>query len=659
MPPEVDKADLLGPSQLMIDLVNQISGLKDLNIIDAVTDAVIEQTIEGASNLTVTVRDPGGDILNSGYFERAFDVRVDKLWFRYCGLEKNDDNLDIIFEDRYVAWIKQHKAVKTMSRNSMTRIQFCIWLVKQLKKEVAYIAPEVNVKKAVGGSAAKKINRAAEEERVRASGISRDADLQVKGSKATRAQIAAMETVLNEAYAIPGMIDRAVLAMICANIGESEYKRGNTNPKSGAKGIFQILPRYWHLVSWDDLHAGVNIFMKQGFTWMPNTKVDWDKYPASPGGALSLAKNHPDYSPGAIAGMVEGSDQGGHWTTDAPVHDPRRPPDERVLPGRQYVNPFYDAHLPEAKKILEAYGGQGEKVAARQFRKQYRFTTRDKNGKAQNWWDAIGGLMDEVQSRRFMSNGVLYLASDEYLFKSKHRMTISEQTEGVIRVNFTFDTGKKLSTCQVRARAERWIAPPGSTIMLEDAGPASGKWLVTNIRRSLFSPECEITLSKPQNELPEPPSEIITRDEPATSGVRTGGKYGKTETLKGIQLDSRWGGTLSIFEQFVTPFMADQGLKPGSQKRTPAENAAVGGAPHSSHLTTEKDQYAIDYPTSSGLEAAQKLAHKIGWKDWQSNSYNTFNTIVANRYTFEWQILWGAAIEHGDHVHVGIKRVRP
>jgi hypothetical protein len=117
-----------------------------------------------------------------------------------------------------------------------------------------------------------------------------------------------------------------------------------------------------------------------------------------------------------------------------------------------------------------------------------------------------------------------------------------------------------------------------------------------------------------------------------------------------------WGGGADVMGQFVTPFMRTQGLAPGSGKRTPEHNAAIGGSPTSDHLTTRTECFARDYPTFNGLAAAHRLAMAFGIDSWQANSY-TAHDVEIDGHTFRVQILWGAAIEHGDHVHVGIEIV--
>lgn len=117
---------------------------------------------------------------------------------------------------------------------------------------------------------------------------------------------------------------------------------------------------------------------------------------------------------------------------------------------------------------------------------------------------------------------------------------------------------------------------------------------------------------------------------------------------------THWGGANDVMEQFVEPFMIKRGLKPGSGKRTPEENKAVGGSKTSDHLTTMTTTMGRDFPTFRGEHHARRLARLMGFDSWRPNDDRTFEFSAGGR---QWrgQILWGAEIKHGDHVHVGIK----
>jgi hypothetical protein len=131
-------------------------------------------------------------------------------------------------------------------------------------------------------------------------------------------------------------------------------------------------------------------------------------------------------------------------------------------------------------------------------------------------------------------------------------------------------------------------------------------------------------------------------------------------SLKNVELTRKagsphWGGSGDVLTEFVEKFMVKRGLPLGSGKRTPAENAAVGGAEDSAHLTTRSTTAARDFPTFSGEDDARALAKAMGFGSWQPNSFAHFS-FSAGGQSFSGQILWGSGIKHGDHVHVGITR---
>jgi len=139
-------------------------------------------------------------------------------------------------------------------------------------------------------------------------------------------------------------------------------------------------------------------------------------------------------------------------------------------------------------------------------------------------------------------------------------------------------------------------------------------------------------------------------DRPPTSPHRHGRP---ARSLADVHLGTAWGGTRSIFDQFVIPFMKDRGLTAGSQKR-PYDS--VPGPGVSDHYVGSTHAYATDFPTSSGEDDARALARAMGNRSWRPNSYEPFQVTVDGR-RFQVQILWGAAIDHADHVHVGIHRL--
>jgi len=119
--------------------------------------------------------------------------------------------------------------------------------------------------------------------------------------------------------------------------------------------------------------------------------------------------------------------------------------------------------------------------------------------------------------------------------------------------------------------------------------------------------------------------------------------------------EAHWGGANDVMEQFVEPFMVKRGLKPGSGKRTPDENDDANGSTRSDHLTTMTTAMGRDFPTTRGEHHARRLARLMGFDSWRPNVKQSFE-FSAGGSTWRGQILWGAEIDHADHVHVGIAR---
>jgi hypothetical protein len=178
------------------------------------------------------------------------------------------------------------------------------------------------------------------------------------------------------------------------------------------------------------------------------------------------------------------------------------------------------------------------------------------------------------------------------------------------------------------ARAKQTIERLISTV-----GGTHTRSHVARMLRNLYRPD-----TGPGGRRPAAPSPSGPRDRP--SGLR------------GVDVGRAWGGSKSVFDQFVTPFLKDRGLAAGSQKR-PYDT--VGGPGMSDHYTGNGSAYAVDYPTYSGVDDARALAKAMGISNWQPDSYAS-HVVRIDGKDFRVQILWGSKIDHGDHVHVGIRR---
>lgn len=152
----------------------------------------------------------------------------------------------------------------------------------------------------------------------------------------------------------------------------------------------------------------------------------------------------------------------------------------------------------------------------------------DDPGEPEDTWAALGRLADEVGWTRFSRHNDVWFVPESFLFLGDPEITLVENHGPTHTVDFDFDIGKPVATATVTVDAERWIAPPGTLVWLGKAGPATGKWLVESISRSLFSTRATIGLRLPTPVLPEPdPPPAPTADELGDGeGSPTGGGSG-------------------------------------------------------------------------------------------------------------------------------------
>jgi hypothetical protein len=92
------------------------SGL-DVSVADAITGGELERTMEGASTLTLTLHDPHRALLRNPDLARAIDMTFGGYWWRLVKVSKSGDALTLTFEDRDVAYLRQHAKPRKAFRN--------------------------------------------------------------------------------------------------------------------------------------------------------------------------------------------------------------------------------------------------------------------------------------------------------------------------------------------------------------------------------------------------------------------------------------------------------------------------------------------------------------------------------------------------------------
>jgi hypothetical protein len=447
----------------------------DYRVERAVTDATIERTIEGASTFTLKLLDegPAHQLLNSKLFDSVVDLKLDRLWFELAKVSKTGDDLELTFEDREIAWLRRYKGAKKAYRDSTTRAEFVVALLREVKEgRIRYHIPELH-KKQPAAEIKKTSDRPTPRQRQesRSGGLGPGENLKVRGEKATPYQLHMCERVLDvaESMGLRRKLRVAGIAVIIEESGARNLDHGDRD----SLGLFQQRPSQgWGTPAQvrDPEHAA---------------KAFFDR-------AVEADRQNPRLSIAELAFKVQ---------VGASVS-------------------LYNKYVPEADAIVSAYGGGSGSTTSESRTvtriKRYAFT----RGRHEDSWTAILRLAEEVGWRAFMVRGRLYFISEHDLFRSQPLMRLSETSDGVQWIDFDFDRGKPAAEATVHCHAPRWFAPPGSVVVLEDSGPANGRWLVKTITRSLFNTDAEIALGKPIAEKPEPAPETDTE---TLSGRARGG----------------------------------------------------------------------------------------------------------------------------------------
>lgn len=455
-------------------LLEVVGSRTEFDITDSIISGEILLSINGSPQVTVTVHDQKRVILRSGALEnedgqlRAVDVRLDGLWWRLTAQDKQGDDLVLTLEDRNIAWLRGKDGPrKAASRAKVTRAQYILSLIRSVKKrKIPVSIPELNKVQPIAKADPKKKKSKKEKEQDRDGGF--DTDTKIEGINAD--QMRRIEEALGEADRHKGATDRVKLAMLVAMAGESNF--GEDRGKRGTTFQTTQIPE-------SEIETQAKHFLIGGRSFRA-------------GGAINAAKNNPSWTVGKIASYVEVSDQGG-------AH--------------------YDKHRGIARRVLDKWHGEDSSSSSSSsttLYKRYEFKVE----KDENYWDAIVRMADEVKWRAFFSGGRFYYMSEDRLYAAPARYHIREGENGVSNIDFRQDSRKRVQTATVSCRLDRWAAPPGTVIVVEEGINVNGsqRWLVESVRRNLFSAEAEITLKRKNGKRKEPRSEEYTKEDDEDGG---------------------------------------------------------------------------------------------------------------------------------------------
>jgi hypothetical protein len=504
--PKTVQQELMGDDLDLESMVVYLRSKIKFDAAESVLDVQISRTIDGASTAVFTIDDDQNSLLNSGTLSSALDVQLNGLWFRLVKVERvaGERTLTLTFEDREIAILRSypksnapHHGVKFANRSKTTRAEFILNLIREVKEfHIPVVIPELHkvqpIQKATdmpgyaglpgGVTATPGIPTSIPQHQYNPNDNlnprtttpgSPTYVLPVKGVGATSEQIKNANAIIDTGHSM-GARRKVIVCAIMTAITEStlhNYAGGDLD----SVGLFQQRASWGSYQDRHDPATSAKLFFIQ---------------------AMKLDAAEPNYD---------------YWALCADVQRPR-----------EDLRTRYGLYRQEAEKFVTTYGIAGgdmegsitgvNNIAGNAFQDTssdfffYRGIPQQsgKVWKREDNWTCIQRLAGDVQWRAFFVSGVFYLISEEDLFKTQPIMIIDETSPGIDGIGFDYDTGKKSATCDIPMQVGTWIAPPGAVVAIQHMGPVSGRWIVTDFSRSIFNPQADVSLAKPQPVLPEP-----------------------------------------------------------------------------------------------------------------------------------------------------------
>lgn len=554
----------LKPTLELDDLVlNWVDwNINDLDAKGALVSLTMERTIEGASTVTMTLRDPDGRVagpraerggrllirhkrgplykqypvqVDEGWdailapvqMGRAMEVELDGVVFRLVKVRytHSTTELELTFEDRIVYWLKRKRGPKRANRAKVTRAEFVLSLLREVKaRNYRFVCPELHSTQRVDKPKGKAVRHAEGWTRTglmrssSAAASSDDADgseggfapshkLTVKGAKATPAQRRRMVGILNEARRL-GASNLVMAACIACATQESVMGASAGTTGNDDTGLYQ-----------------------QGRNWI------------SARDAMDPAKSTRAFLTGAINGGGAKGWQDLHGSlTRAPGGF------ENAIKKVQVSVGGYRQWEAEAKRTVAQFQGGGAGAGGASWStKRYQFSRNSD----EDSWSAMQRLGQEVGWRCFVVGNSVYYMSEQQLYARRPRYEVRPDSPAVLEFTCDLDWGKPVSEASMTVVLDRWGAPPGSVVVADGFGPPDGRWLVVSVSRDWFSPTAEVRLKQPGRQLLEPANERVQRANNASAAgpQGEGGDSSKAGQVYDAarRIDSRnypyvWGG---------------------------------------------------------------------------------------------------------------------
>jgi hypothetical protein len=407
---------------------------------------------------------------------------LDERDFALCQVHKSGDQFDLTFENRAIHELRRYNKPKVWQRTSNFSRAMAIKAmcdeVTTMPSGIEFFCSQLHTMQPIAN--AKRMPKDAQVKAMHGHGFAAKAPVTVKGKKATAQQKSYISQVLKTGESMQMPYPVLVSSIMCIT-QESSVAILN-NPTLGMGLFSQEKYIGGQRSPWPAMDQGI----------AGDAKAYFDQ-------CVKSYRANPNQK---LADLVQSVQRSGA--------------------GAQY----YAQWETEAKKTMELWGTSvsGGSVTFQEFN-QYNFKRGTDQG-PEDSWSCIQRLAKEVNWRAFMVDNTLYYEDDNTLVTSVPYDTISESTDGIDTIDYDIDTGKSVNEVTVTAHFDRWQSPPGVCIVVENSGPADGRWVVYQVERPLFSNTGTITLHLPSAALPEPSPSISSVTLKGTAYVAASGNPG-------------------------------------------------------------------------------------------------------------------------------------
>jgi len=588
-----------------------------VELASAIQTVKITDTIHGSSTITVSLVDPQFDLLDSKFFDPNKDGRLDaidvnyprgsRFWWRLTQIGVSAAHtLDLTFMERSAVLLMMEKGpVKAKSRSKTTRAEFVKWLCDHVKKGggIEFHSRELHKKQRVARQKHQRTGN--QREANKDGGIHRRKNLTIKGVKASPAQLDQVARALDVAADLDAP-RIAVIAEVCAGIGESSFVVQMNQSGSQYGGVFQG-------------NVGGGVFNINDTEGMARSFLLGGKG-FQAGGAINLARQGVK-DPGEIATRVEASGQ--------PAN-------------------FYGVYRDEAEALIDAYGGSEFTSVSRY--KQYNFDVGTQQNPHETFWAAANRLADEVRWAFFFDGNHVYFDSEPTLARQKPAAVIRRSDASVVDWNYDWDTRRIATEMTLDLLCKPFEFRAGQVFDLEGFGPASvgstielpGRWLISEIERNEDRLSSTFTLKQPTKPAPEPAPEVVERQLDTTGGP----------------ID---GTPRQIINQIVIPIAREEGISItiDSNDAANARHGPTVSGGQSDHQGPPDEAWAADMSNGSSPTPQMDALFKRLARRFDISIDPSGGLFNATHDGYRFQIIYrtNEGGNHWNHVHLGVRKV--